>query len=132
MTTLRKYGRTIIAIVILVLSAVLGEVDLTSLEAFLTSIVEDGGVTVGALCALIAHYFGERWIGVFEPAPPTDDTSGAATMLLALMLPAGIATHAVTPQDLTGPAYSGETVTERLTDQTHAPGDVSLLKHRPL
>ncbi len=78
MTTLRKYGRTIIAIVILVLSAVLGEVDLTSLEAFLTSIVEDGGVTIGAICALVAHYFGERWVGIFEPSPPADDEAASA------------------------------------------------------
>jgi hypothetical protein len=61
-----KYGRTIVAMIILILNAALGDVDLTNLETFLTSVLDTGAVTVGATAALVAHYFGERQIELFE------------------------------------------------------------------
>lgn len=78
MKTLRKYGRTIIAALILALSALIGDADLSGLEGFLTNIVENGGFTVGALAALATQYFGERWVGVFESKEEAEQRKATA------------------------------------------------------
>jgi len=139
MKIIRTYGRTVIAIVILILSAVLGDVDLTTFEAFLTSIVEEGSVTVGAIAALVAHYFGERKIQIFElPEESQARTgSGVATMLALLITGYGLSLYnaavaACEPAEDVNPGYEKQ---ERLEMQerheTHPDAAPHLFTHRP-
>ena len=129
---LRTYGRAIIAVLVAIFSGLFGEADPTAFQGFLENLLANGEVTVTTVCALIAHYLGERKLKIFDPPPKDEAASGAANLLLVLMLPAGLATHAITPADLIGPTEQGDAVVEVLSDQTDTPGDVSLLKHRPL